>query len=435
MADVWRSTERHFCKICDCWLSGHKRNVLAHERSARHLDNVNRGMINTKKRERDDEEHDKLLQRELRKMNQVAMEALNPSRVSKPLPSYHNRATPHRGAPTQGEMQSISTATAAPNFVLESTVFEQLPSGCDTESFNMDDFSYSAPTQSSIQKGSGPEFAPSFRFNIPDSHPRSISAQEKYDEISKLAAKASAVKEVTSAVKQEKIVEVASAKAVEKSARCVSTKAKEPDESNKPKFSFDIPDDYVSPPASFYEESIVSNLVDEGEMCSVLPSAAAVDEEVNLVKKKSEKSQIYERSNTWDGSEWRQPKNDDLITESTHVNIPKAVKIDGETRLQILRQTNPEAALKYQIEMESLGDRQKLYREQILMSEGSISLQGDVGHLNRSDLNTVKKSVTLSGSSTGFKKRGKIKTETTVAPKVEQVVKVEGNGGSIVKEE
>ena len=36
MAEYWVASKKHYCKVCACWISGHKNNILMHEQGDAH---------------------------------------------------------------------------------------------------------------------------------------------------------------------------------------------------------------------------------------------------------------------------------------------------------------------------------------------------------------------------------------------------------------
>jgi len=404
MADVWKSYEKHYCKICDCWLSGHKRNILNHERSERHQNNLNHGMLRMKKRERDDENHAREVERELKKITTAANAAVygtggngrNKGSFTKPFnrgnPLLDNVMNPE----LMNDFKSVNVGT------LE---------GIDHD-FTLDEFSHNTRSNN---EGAVPEkpvidenpYAPSFRFNAPAyQQPKSYEMELKA--IASLVTK----KESTDEKEPVDLDNLVSLKEKE-----LQDSIPEPYVFEGPKPTFELPPDYRPPPASFYESTVVGIINEEEEIVEINNNNT---ETKNEIKRELDPLTLESMGGSWtggDANEYYQKKikreehggifNGNMINDSSNNNskVPTAVRIDAEERLEMLRKTNPEEALKYEIEVETLGDRKKLYREQALISEGKITLSGDAGHLNRSDLNVVKKKINLTTTGKGFKKR------------------------------
>eukprot|EP00923_Selenidium_pygospionis_P001937 GHVN01003002.1.p1 GENE.GHVN01003002.1~~GHVN01003002.1.p1 ORF type:complete len:640 (+),score=161.99 GHVN01003002.1:54-1973(+) len=72
MTDYWVSSERHHCKICECWTSGHPRNIDAHNKSDRHKANQQKAMTNMRNKEREKEREAAAVQAELAHVEKAA---------------------------------------------------------------------------------------------------------------------------------------------------------------------------------------------------------------------------------------------------------------------------------------------------------------------------------------------------------------------------
>ncbi|ANQ10728.1 Uncharacterized protein PCOAH_00051100 [Plasmodium coatneyi] len=88
MTDYWVSTKKHYCETCNCWLSGHKVNIKNHEKSARHVENLKKVISESFKRKEQETKEKELLERELKKLENVEKKLL--SDLNK------NEASPHR---------------------------------------------------------------------------------------------------------------------------------------------------------------------------------------------------------------------------------------------------------------------------------------------------------------------------------------------------
>lgn len=378
MADVWKSYEKHFCKICDCWLSGHKRNILNHERSERHQNNLNHGMIRMKKRERDEENHSRDVERELKRITTAANAAVYGTGRTQTARTY--------------ERNPLEDNVMRPELMSDFSTMNPEALGSQTE-FTMNDFGYGnlkgdvlVPGKPAVDEN---PYAPSFRFNAP-----AYQQPKSYE----LELKAIASQTTNNAKGGETEAEISTGELASLVENEIKNTVTEPYEFEGPKLSFELPADYRPPPSSFYESKVVQVIEDEEV------TKAKLNTEVDPLTLETmggnwmggDVQEYYKRKTNRDGLEW---------SDKSSSKVPAAVRINADERLELLRKTNPEEALKYEIEVETLGDRKKLYREQNMLSEGKVQLLGDAGHLNRSDLNVVKKKVNLTTTAKGFKKR------------------------------
>ncbi|CDJ63532.1 ww domain U1 zinc finger domain-containing protein, putative [Eimeria necatrix] len=76
MTERWISQKKHYCQICNTWLSGHIVNVKKHEQSTRHLENARQQLKNAYQRHQDKQKQECLLQRELQRMEAAAAAAM-----------------------------------------------------------------------------------------------------------------------------------------------------------------------------------------------------------------------------------------------------------------------------------------------------------------------------------------------------------------------
>ncbi|OEH80572.1 ww domain u1 zinc finger domain-containing protein [Cyclospora cayetanensis] len=77
MTERWVSQKKHYCQICNTWLSGHVMNVKKHEQSTRHLENARQQLSVAHQRHREKEQQERLLQKELQQMEAAAAAAMH----------------------------------------------------------------------------------------------------------------------------------------------------------------------------------------------------------------------------------------------------------------------------------------------------------------------------------------------------------------------
>ncbi|CDJ53115.1 ww domain U1 zinc finger domain-containing protein, putative [Eimeria brunetti] len=76
MTERWISQKKHYCQICNTWLSGHIVNVKKHEQSTRHLENARQQLKDAYQRHQDRQKQEKMLERELQQMEAAAAAAM-----------------------------------------------------------------------------------------------------------------------------------------------------------------------------------------------------------------------------------------------------------------------------------------------------------------------------------------------------------------------
>eukprot|EP01071_Lankesteria_metandrocarpae_P005877 Lankesteria_metandrocarpae@DN4156_c0_g1_i1.p1 len=73
MTEFWVSTPRHFCSICNCWLSGNRLNISNHENSERHVNNLQAYMRKARDRAQEKERNEQEVLRELHRVEAAAL--------------------------------------------------------------------------------------------------------------------------------------------------------------------------------------------------------------------------------------------------------------------------------------------------------------------------------------------------------------------------
>ncbi|CDJ60855.1 ww domain U1 zinc finger domain-containing protein, putative [Eimeria maxima] len=95
MTERWVSQKKHYCQICNTWLSGHIMNIKKHEQSTRHLENARQQLKDAYQRHQDKQKHERLLERELQQMEAAAAAAM---RNDEARQISHCGGGPHRGS-------------------------------------------------------------------------------------------------------------------------------------------------------------------------------------------------------------------------------------------------------------------------------------------------------------------------------------------------
>jgi len=71
--DVWRSLERHYCEVCNCWMGGDRQSIMLHENARRHQNNVEKKLRNAKIAKTQQERENEKLASTLYEIEKVAV--------------------------------------------------------------------------------------------------------------------------------------------------------------------------------------------------------------------------------------------------------------------------------------------------------------------------------------------------------------------------
>lgn len=128
MTDYWKSTAKHYCKFCSCWLAGNKASIELHESGNHHKSMVSSRLDQVRKAGLEKEREDKKMNQTLGEIERAAQESFRKDAVADAtkrlstevtLPSKLKRPSPNQPVQVQLKKPKFIIKTPAPKPVFE----------------------------------------------------------------------------------------------------------------------------------------------------------------------------------------------------------------------------------------------------------------------------------------------------------------------------